>query len=162
MALLEHGISVSDYFTAASDSGQPEGPAIFPLARLLAEPALRDRNQQMGALVEGNTDIATLAPLLPRLALIAVRFPIFRDGRGFTLARTLRERYGFPGTLRAVGHLLPDQYEYLLRCGFDQVETRPDADLAPWRAALTRYHSVSQPSLRNGPQLSGLRHALTL
>lgn len=75
--------------------------------------------------------------LLPRLKLIAIRFPVFNDGRPFTLARRLR-RDGYAGELRAIGHVLPDQYAFLLQCGFDCVEIGKADDPAVWRAALKR------------------------
>jgi uncharacterized protein (DUF934 family) len=66
-------------------------------------------------------DTAALAPHLPRLRLIRVRFPAFNDGRGFTHARRLRAM-GYTGTLRASGHVLADQYAMARRSGFDSVE----------------------------------------
>ena len=68
-----------------------------------------------------DVDIARLAPLLPRLHLIRIAFPVFSDGRGFTLARLLRLA-GYRGRLRAHGALLADQYTMLRRAGFDEVE----------------------------------------
>ncbi len=59
-----------------------------------------------------------IAPWLAAIDLICIEFPKFRDGRGFTLARTLRTRYRFERDIRAVGHLLPDQLEALRQCGF--------------------------------------------
>ncbi len=82
-----------------------------------------------GLWLEVGTKPETVAPLLPKLALIAIEFPKFRDGRGFTLARTLRERYGFAGELRAAGHFLPDQFEALKACGFTSFA--PPAEHAP-------------------------------
>lgn len=66
-------------------------------------------------------DTAALAPHLPRLQLIRVRFPAFNDGRGFTHARRLRAM-GYTGALRASGHVLADQYAMARRSGFDAVE----------------------------------------
>ncbi|MCR6628611.1 MAG: DUF934 domain-containing protein [Magnetospirillum sp.] len=59
------------------------------------------------------------------LDLVVIDFPRFRDGRGFTLARTLRERYGFTGEIRAQGNLLPDQLSLLQRCGFSSIAVPP-------------------------------------
>jgi uncharacterized protein (DUF934 family) len=160
MPLLENGEAITDAYVTAPDDSAPDGAAIFSLARLAAEPDLLARNQPIGVMVDGNTDLEALAPLLSRLALVVVRFPIFRDGRGFTLARALRERFGYAGTLRATGHLLPDQYMFLLRCGYDQVETKPEADLGPWKAALTRFHTAYQPAVRDEPVLLQLRRRL--
>lgn len=68
--------------------------------------------------VEPGESIAELLPILARLSLVAVSFPVFTDGRGFSYGRELRER-GYGGELRAVGNFLPDQMHYLQRCGFD-------------------------------------------
>jgi uncharacterized protein (DUF934 family) len=63
------------------------------------------------------------------LTIIAVDFPAFTDGRGFTIGRLLRERYGFAGELRAVGDVFKDTLLYLKRCGFNAFEIRPDHDV---------------------------------
>ncbi|WP_353681590.1 DUF934 domain-containing protein [Actibacterium sp.] len=79
-----------------------------------------------------DTDPASLAGLLPGIALIRVEFPSFADGRGFTLARRLR-LMGFNGRLRARGHVLADQYAMARRAGFDEVEISPElAARQPW------------------------------
>lgn len=85
----------------------------------------------------GDADAAALAPHLGRLALIRVAFPGFADGRGFTLAATLR-RMGYAGRLRAAGHVIADQYAMARRSGFDEVEISPELAArqpeAHWRA----------------------------
>ncbi len=109
-------------------------------------------------LVPSATRPEDLAPLLDRVTLVAIEFPKFRDGRGFTIARTLRERYGYRGEIRAVGHLLPDQHSHALRCGFSTVAVPDGADLGPWQAALDRFHISYQPDATGAdPVLSGLR-----
>lgn len=82
-------------------------------------------------------DPSRLAGRLAEVDLIAVQFPSFSDGRGFTHARTLRT-LGFTGRLRATGHVIADQYAMARRAGFDEVEI-PDALAArqpevQWRA----------------------------
>lgn len=74
--------------------------------------------QRMGIQLNGDDDIGDLATWLPQLSLIAIEFPVFRDGRGFSLARQIR-RLGYQGELRAVGHFGRDQLGYLERCGFN-------------------------------------------
>lgn len=71
--------------------------------------------------VPNTLDVDRLAPLFDRVALIRVPFPSHVDGRGFTVARRLR-MLGFTGRVRAVGHVLADQYVMARRCGFDEVE----------------------------------------
>ncbi|RKP56714.1 DUF934 domain-containing protein [Pararobbsia silviterrae] len=63
------------------------------------------------------------------IALIAIDFPVFRDGRGYSIARLLRERYGYTGEIRAIGDVLRDQLLYMSRCGFDAFAVRADKDI---------------------------------
>lgn len=63
------------------------------------------------------------------VALIAIDFPVFRDGRGYSIARLLRERYGYTGEIRAIGDVLHDQLLYMSRCGFDAFAVRQDKDI---------------------------------
>jgi len=72
----------------------------------------------------------------PGPASITIHFPRFSDGRGFTLARHLRQALRYEGVILASGHLLPDQADYLRRCGFSHVEIDPDA-VAQWRLSLS-------------------------
>lgn len=86
-----------------------------------------------------------LAPLLPWLAtipLIAIRFPVFTDGRGYSLARLLRGRHGYAGELRAVGDVLRDQLYFLQRCGFDAFQLRADQPAEEALAAFLDYRWV--------------------
>lgn len=98
-----------------------------------------------------DTDPATLAGKLDGVAMIAVEFPGFSDGRGFTIARALR-LMGYPGRLRARGHVLADQYAMARRSGFDEVEI-PD-DLAvrqpedQWKARANWQEHDYQARLR--------------
>ena len=73
--------------------------------------------------------IGTLAGDCSALPLIAVDFPVFSDGRGYSAARLLRERYGFQGELRAIGDVLRDQLYYLAHCGFNAFAVRADRDI---------------------------------
>lgn len=78
--------------------------------------------------IEPGEDVRQLLPFLDRLTLVQVRFPGYRDGRGYSAARILREA-GYTGTLQAAGDVLVDQINYMLRCGFD--DFAPDAALDP-------------------------------
>ena len=83
--------------------------------------AAKAPEQKLGVLVPNNIHPRQLAPVQDRLDLIAVAFPKHSDGRGFSLGRMLRQQ-GFDGTLRASGHILPDQFGFALHDGFDEVE----------------------------------------
>jgi uncharacterized protein (DUF934 family) len=157
MPLLETGRPVADRFAAvADDAALPDGPALISLARLRADPPV-GRNAELGVVVPSTTRPEDLAPLLDGVSLVAIEFPKFRDGRGFTIARTLRERYGYAGEIRAVGHLLPDQHSHALRCGFSTVTVADGTDLGPWQAALGRFEIAYQPDESGSTPLNGLR-----
>ena len=81
-----------------------------------------------------------------RLALVALVFPSFRDGRAYSQARLLREQHGFHGELRATGDILRDQFLFLLRAGFDAFEVKKDADAEAFAAAVLRYSVFYQPT----------------
>lgn len=92
--------------------------AIAPAAALDADgPAVSGA----GVEIAGDADLDAIAPKLGTVALVSIRFPSFADGRGFSLARRLRDR-GYAGRLRASGHVLSDQFAFALQCGFDEVE----------------------------------------
>lgn len=90
------------------------------------------------------------ADALSQLPLVGVNFPVFTDGRGFSIGRLLRERHGYTGEMRALGYVLQDQLCYLKRCGFDSFELPPHIDPAVALASLddfviTYQTSVDQP-----------------
>ena len=76
-----------------------------------------------------------IAPNLSDIARIVIEFPKFRDGRGFTLARALRERFFYEGDIRATGHFIPDQFAALVACGFSSFVTPPEHEPAQFAAA---------------------------
>ncbi len=94
---------------------------------------------------------AQFAGDLPRLALVAIRFPVFTDGRGYSLARELRERHGWRGELRATGDVLRDQLFYLARCGFDTFDLRDDQDADAALAAFGDFSEAYQAAFDRGP-----------
>jgi uncharacterized protein (DUF934 family) len=107
----------------------PDGvPVIVPLVLWLAERrALRLRGD-VGVLIAPDEDPAQIADDVPVLKLIAIDFPSFNDGRGYSTARLLRERYRYEGELRAVGDVLRDQLYLMSECGFDAFALREDRD----------------------------------
>ncbi|HEY5793510.1 MAG TPA: DUF934 domain-containing protein [Bosea sp. (in: a-proteobacteria)] len=110
-----------------------------------------DAGQELGVLISNALPISELEPFLPRLSLVAIAFPAFADGRGFSLAKAIR-RAGFEGTLRASGPLIPDQFDYALACGFDQIEL-PEASagrqsVQQWQQAIGRLSQTYQRGYR--------------
>jgi uncharacterized protein (DUF934 family) len=89
--------------------------------------------------------------------VIALEFPKFGDGRAYSYARLLRERYGFRGELRAVGNVLRDQALFMLRCGFDAFEVTEGTPIEGWREALGEISVVYQPTADGRPVAHGLR-----
>jgi uncharacterized protein (DUF934 family) len=104
------------------DGTLPPGGLLVSLAVWLKHREALRLHPRSGVLLEPGDDPAQIAADLPRLALVAVNFPKCTDGRGFSTGRLLRERHGFKGELRAVGHILPDQVFALGRVGFDAFE----------------------------------------
>jgi uncharacterized protein (DUF934 family) len=107
--------------------------------------------------LESDEDARRLLPHLSRLALIEVAFPVFRDGRGYSSARILREA-GYEGELRAAGDVLVDQILYMRRCGFDAFAPDKPLDPAVVERALSRYGDVYQRTVDGRPPVWALRH----
>ncbi|HTN27239.1 MAG TPA: DUF934 domain-containing protein [Burkholderiales bacterium] len=133
---------------------------IAPLALLKVRGTeLLERSGRTGVVLEPNEDPAALAASIEHLALVAVRFPKFGDGRGYSIARLLRERYGYRGELRAVGDVLRDQLLFMKRSGFDSFSLREDQDpdeaLCAFGELSEQYQASStqpQPLFRRRPQ----------
>ncbi|WP_153109383.1 DUF934 domain-containing protein [Propionivibrio limicola] len=84
---------------------------------------------------------------LAHFAVVAVNFPKFADGRGYSTARLLRERYGYTGELRAIGDVLHDQLFFMKRCGFDAYAVRADKDIAAALAGLNDFSETYQAAV---------------
>ncbi|MFZ5747416.1 MAG: DUF934 domain-containing protein [Pseudomonadota bacterium] len=107
--------------------------------------------------IESGDDARALIPHLDRLALVEVAFPKFRDGRGYSSGRILREA-GFTGELRAAGDLLVDQIPLMRRCGFDSFVPDAPVDAAVLKASLDRYDHVYQRAADGAVPVWKLRH----
>ncbi len=149
MQLVKSGRIVADDFVRLADDAPVPGrlPIIVSAARFLAEPdAFAEREAPTGVIWPNDRRAAELAPWLDRLALVALVFPTFKDGRAFSQARLIRERYGFRGELRATGQVLRDQFLFMLRAGFDAFEVTKDADAGAFAEAARRYSVFYQPT----------------
>jgi uncharacterized protein (DUF934 family) len=107
--------------------------------------------------IEAGDDARVLLPHLTRIALVEVSFPKFRDGRGYSTARILREA-GYTGELRAQGDVLVDQIPLMRRCGFDSFAPESEIDQATLTAALGRYDHVYQSAADGLIPVWKLRH----
>ena len=124
------------------------GDVIVPLALWKSErETLSFRLGRIGVWLDADADPAAIAQDFARVGVIAVRFASFTDGRGYSLARLLRERYGYRGELRAIGDVLRDQVYYLSRCGFDAFALRADQDAPLALAALDDFSEAYQASV---------------
>lgn len=83
----------------------------------------------LGIWIDSDEEVEEIGEKANMFPVIAINFPSFTDGRGFTAGRLLRERYGYNGQLRAIGHVIRDQLFYLKRCGFDAFQLREGTDL---------------------------------
>ncbi len=107
--------------------------------------------------IETGDDARELIPYLERLALVEIAFPTFRDGRGYSSARILREA-GYTGELRAEGDVLLDQIAPMRRCGFDSFAPQKAIDRAAAEAAIARYDYVYQRAADDAVPVWKLRH----
>ena len=137
------------------------GDVIVPLDFWASErEALSFRLGRIGVWLEADEDPAAIAQDLARFDVIAVRFAGATDGRGYTLGRLLRERYGYRGELRAIGEVLRDQIYYLSRCGFDAYALRADQDPEQALSALDDFSDAYQASVERAEPLFRRRLAL--
>lgn len=130
MKIIRNREIVDDDWVHVPDD-QAELPArpIVSLARYAKGPDELLRSVAALGVRVGSDKLPTDIPELQRLALIAIEFPRFTDGRGYSIARQLRDRYQFRGELRAVGWVLRDQLFYMWRCGFTAFELQPGKPL---------------------------------
>jgi len=132
MALFKNDAFAPDEwrFLAQGEDLPLEGKVILTLPQWQASrEQLQAANIPIGLLLEPDAPVQAIAPDLPRFALVAVDFPKFSDGRGFSIARQIRPTDGFAGELRAVGDILFDQLQHLYRCGFDAFEIKDPATI---------------------------------
>lgn len=149
MPLVKAGQIINDpYLRVLDDAPVPNDVAVIvPAARFLADAEeLTKRSAPLGVLWPNDRKLAELEPYLDKIALVALTFPTFKDGRAYSQARILRERYQFRGELRATGQVLRDQFLFLFRAGFDSFEVLKDADAQAFKDAVHRYSVFYQPA----------------
>jgi uncharacterized protein (DUF934 family) len=149
MPLVKNGKVADDIFVHLADYAElPEAAAVLvSAARFLENPEdLLAKTAKLGVIWPNNRDLDDLLPFLDRLAVVALVFPTFRDGRAYSQARLLRERYGYEGELRAAGQVLRDQFVFMLRAGFDAFEVRKESDAEAFALTAKRYSVFYQPT----------------
>lgn len=114
----------------ASLDGLPNSDDLIVPLRLWREHAhaLKARDGGLGVWLDADEAVEDIADDLTHFQTVALNFPVFTDGRHYSSARLLRERYGYKGEVRAIGDVLRDQLFYMRRCGFDAFAIRPDRD----------------------------------
>ncbi len=156
--LIRHGERVVDPWIGIADDEQHllYGPIIVSLARWRAErEKLIATGQPLGIRLASHHTAGDIAADLEHLNLVAVEFPAIADGRGYTVGRMLRERYGFRGEIRAVGPLVRDVFAFLVRSGFDAVEARDETEAEAWDEAVGAITVTYQPQPGFGASSGG-------
>lgn len=136
------------------------GDLIVPLAlwQAAASTLLARNTGRLGVWLDSDEDPAQIADSLKAFSLIAVNFPQFTDGRGYSTARLLRERYGWKGELRAIGDIQRDQLFYLSRVGFDAFELNDGIDARAALSAFGDFTDAYQTSVERPLPLFRRRH----
>jgi uncharacterized protein (DUF934 family) len=160
MPLLKDGKVVEDLWTPLPEDGEPapDGKVVVTLEQWQAgRERLRGHNGRLGLRLKSDQSPAQIADDLHYFDLVALEFPRFGDGRAYSYARLLRERYDFKGELRAVGNVLRDQLLFMLRCGFDAFEVANENAAEAWRDAIAEISLWYQPTGSSKPSVGVLR-----
>src|SRR6201996_1619538 len=147
MPLVKGGKIVDHPFAhVVGGAGLPQGCVLLSAARFLEDPEALLKRGKIGVIWPNSRDVDDLVPYLDRVAAGALVFPTFRDGRAYSQARLLRERYAYRGELRATGQVLRDQFVFMLRAGFDTFEVKKQADAEAFAQTVQRYSVFYQPT----------------
>ena len=122
----------------------PGGAVLVPLSFFKENKALLESRSDVGVWLDSHEEPEELVDDLEKLPIIAINFPKFGDGRGYSYARLLRDRFNYQGEIRAIGDVLQDQLFYMQRCGFNAFAVRADRDITSALTALTTFSSSYQ------------------
>ncbi|WP_296943625.1 DUF934 domain-containing protein [uncultured Massilia sp.] len=147
-------VVADDWSVLSLDDGQapdtvdvPAGKVIVPLAVWQAQREHLLQRADVGVWFAPDELAHTVKDDLDKFKVVAVSFPKFTDGRGYSIAYNLRRRLGYAGELRAIGDVLRDQLFQMQRCGFDAYATRPDRDIHDALKGLTVFSQTYQASV---------------
>ena len=134
MRVIKSGAVVEDGWQRIADpdtlQALPEGDLIVPLVYWRANRELLARhNGKVAVCLNGDDSLEDIADSLDQFELVALAFPKFTDGRSYSHARLLRDRFDYRGEIRAVGDVLRDQLFFMQRCGVDSFQVREDKDM---------------------------------
>lgn len=157
--LVIDGATTPETWSYIDDDAPLNDAPIISLGRLKDQAdALRARGGKLGVVLQaddpyktrGKTsmgeDVHELAPYLDMLSLVSIAFPIYRNGRGYSAARVLRQELNFTGELRASGDVLYDQWAMMNRCGINAFELAGDVSLETFKTALGELSGAYQPA----------------
>jgi uncharacterized protein (DUF934 family) len=159
MPLIKNGEFAEDtYANVADDAPMPPNGSIVSLARFRKDrEELLKRNAPLGVRLPSSESPEALGDDVHHLSVVALEFPRFRDGRGFSWARMLRTRLGFTGEIRATGPYLYDQIAFMRRVGIDAFEVPEGFQLEDYRRAIGEMSFVYQPSVDGRKTIRELR-----
>lgn len=160
MPLIKHGTVIHDPWTFVSDDEDiPTAlPVIVSLDRFKSERGrLTGHNAPFGIRLRSDEAPEDIADDVHRFDVVALEFPTFKDGRAYSSARLLRDRYRYEGELRAVGNVLRDQLMFMVRCGFDAFELDKDEDAVSWTDAAGEIGVVYQSAADDRTPVPALR-----
>ncbi len=161
MPLLKDGKLINDPWTHIADEVAipASGAVIVGLKRWRDErDALIKRKDPVGVRLQSDHTAGDVAEDLEHLGVVALAFPVFKDGRAYSNARRLREHHGYSGEIRAIGNVLRDQYLFMLRCGFDALEVKEGETEQDWEKAVQAISVFYQPAADGQATAMSLRH----
>ena|SRR6202035_1628895 len=148
--LRDRQIVIDEWLYVAEAAADASAPLIVTFAQWQMEPdTWTARGGPLGVVLSPAHHVEQLAPDLKHFSLIAAEFPGPGEGRGYTQALLLRERWNFKGELRATGYVRRDQVFFMARCGFNSFEL-PEADLEDAHTAFSTFSAAYQPSNDSG------------
>jgi len=162
MALVKDGRAVADLWTHLSDDDPvpANGAITVSWDRWMKDrDALNRDPSQLGLRAPNTVAVSDLGANAEKCSLIILSFPKFGDGRAYSQARVLRERYGYKGEIRATGDVLRDQLLFMQRCGIDAFEVAERAITENWFSALKEFDTFYQPGADNRPWIARQRLA---
>ena len=156
MPLLKDGKLIDDpWVNAEENMALPAGPVIVSQEQWVERSKeLSSRNTPVGIRLNSDQPPASIADDLHHFSVVALDFPVFGDGRAYSYARLLRERYGFKGEIRAVGNVLRDQYLFMRHCGFDAFEVEEENSVEEWGSEPESLSVLYRPATVNGERRS--------
>tara|TARA_R110000824_G_scaffold366730_2_gene555700 strand:+ start:231701 stop:232207 length:507 start_codon:yes stop_codon:yes gene_type:complete len=163
MQLIKNDAFITDEWTTLGDDDAlpASGPVIVSLERFNTDQnALLARKDKLGIRLKSGQEPTPIADYLDRLDLVALEFPTYRNGRAYSYARMLRDRFGFKGEVRAVGGVLRDQFNYMKRVGFDALEVGDDITPEAYADALATFTYAYQTSADGKTPVLSLRQRL--